>query len=535
VLARETSREDLRRLCSGAPYETEVFVHGALCVSQSGGCLFSSLVGGRSGNRGECAQPCRLPYSLCDAKGARAGKTRSFPLSLRDLSLAGHVAELIDMGITSFKIEGRMKSPEYVRDTAKIWRRLIDENRNATQAEIAELAGIFSRGGFTDGYFTGKKDGNMLGIRSEDDKKQSRGLVPFSGLERKIPVTFKAEIRRGTQSVLRVLPHGISVSGEIPREAINSPLTSDAVAKNLSKLGGTPYFAESVEVALDGGLNLSPAEINALRRAAIEALQPEVTRSDADFAEAEPPANLPAAIPARTAVFYNPAGITDAAREYFDLIFTPVESYNKKSDGVFLPPVIFDSERERILACLETVKKEGASHILVGNVGQIELAQNSGLIPHGDFRFNISNKYSLKFLLERGLHDAILSPELTLPQIRGFVGTAGVIVYGRIPLMYTERCFIKDAYGCAGCEKSRPLELTDRMGVKFPVLPDAARRNTIFNSLPTCMSDRQDDLNRANVLRRHFIFTVESPSEVDAVIAAHKKGTPLPGQVRRIK
>ena len=167
VVARETSKVDLEYLVKNSPVEIEMFTHGALCVCHSGQCLFSSLVGGRSGNRGECAQPCRLPYS--DENGRE-----SYPLSLKDLSLASHITELIDMGVHSLKIEGRMKSPEYVFGVVRAFRTLLDEGRNATPGEISELAKIFSRGGFTQGYYENKIDGRMLGIRSDEQKRISR-------------------------------------------------------------------------------------------------------------------------------------------------------------------------------------------------------------------------------------------------------------------------------------------------------------------------------------------------------------------------
>lgn len=166
VCARELSLENVKALCSGTSLEIEMFIHGALCVSQSGGCLMSSVVGGRSGNRGECAQPCRLPYN------------GGHPLSLKDLSLAGHVKELLASGVKSFKIEGRMKSPAYVEGVVSIYRRLIDDKRNATDKERQTLRALFSRDGFTDGYFTGRPDASMLGIRQEADKKQTAKAEP---------------------------------------------------------------------------------------------------------------------------------------------------------------------------------------------------------------------------------------------------------------------------------------------------------------------------------------------------------------------
>ena len=157
VLAREMPKEDIARFCKESPIESEVFVHGALCVCHSGQCLFSSIVGGRSGNRGECAQPCRLPFKNKNGKG------ESYPLSLKDLSLASHITELCEMGVSSFKIEGRMKSPEYVRDVTARWRALLDANTNASKADMEYFASVFGRGGHTDAYFVKKIDSKMLG------------------------------------------------------------------------------------------------------------------------------------------------------------------------------------------------------------------------------------------------------------------------------------------------------------------------------------------------------------------------------------
>ena len=250
VIARETPATDLKRTIEESPIEIEAFIHGALCVSHSGQCLFSSLVGGRSGNRGECAQPCRLPFAC--------GRKQGYPLSLKDLTLAAHVPALIEYGVSSLKIEGRMKSPEYVRDTARIWRRLLDERRAATPEELKRLSEIFSRGGLTDGYFTENIGHGMLGIRSDADKSQSRALEPFTGITKKLPLAVAAEIKAGDPCKM-TLSHGeqrVTVSGEIPQTAINAPLTRDSAEKNLTKFGGTPYAVSSFELTLDDGLML---------------------------------------------------------------------------------------------------------------------------------------------------------------------------------------------------------------------------------------------------------------------------------------
>ncbi len=203
VCARELSREDLSLLCRRAPLEIELFVHGALCASHSGQCLMSSFIGGRSGNRGECAQPCRMSYN------------GGFPLSLKDLCLAHHMEEILDLGVASLKIEGRMKSPQYVYQVTSVYRRLLDERRNATDAELRDLAEVFSRSGFTDGYFTRRHRG-MTGIRREADKRNTReGKVAIRDGAFQRPPIAHARTRKE-------LPTALKMSKALPAREIRT-------------------------------------------------------------------------------------------------------------------------------------------------------------------------------------------------------------------------------------------------------------------------------------------------------------------------
>ena len=528
VVARETSAEDLKTLISESPIEIEAFIHGALCVSHSGQCLFSSVVGGRSGNRGECAQPCRLPYAC--SRG-----TCAYPLSLKDLSLAAHVPFLIESGVSSFKIEGRMKAPEYVRDTARIWRRLLDEHRSATPAEMRTLADAFSRGGFTDGYLTKRVDSRMLGVRSDLDKSNSRALEPFVGLTRRARLSLEACIHADRPISLSLSDGSrrVTVEGEIPAPAINAPLTRETVERNLSKLGGTVYAVHSFSLSLDEGLMLPISKLNDLRRRAIAAWEVAYLPS-IPFQSAYLPKRAEQKRDAmRSASFLSCEQITPRARAYFDRIYLPVAEFEGKADGVVMPPVIFDRDVSTVEQMLAQAKNLGAAYALVGNLGQIELVRRAGLIPVGDFRLNATNGESVAVLEELGLDGVILSPELTLPQIRDVGGKSSVIVYGRLPLMTLEKCAIREIADCNQCAENR-VRLRDRKGIEFPILREWEHRNVIYNSLPTCMSDREDALARAGVTARHFLFTVESPAEVDEVISAHREGRRLSGQVRRI-
>ncbi len=528
VIARETSAEDIRQIVQRSPIEIEMFIHGALCVSHSGQCLFSSIVGGRSGNRGECAQPCRLPFSCPKNKNA-------YPLSLKDLSLAEHVLELIDLGVSSLKIEGRMKSPEYVRDTARIWRRLLDERRGATSAEMQKLADAFSRGGFTDGYYTGQIGHRMLGVRSETDKSNSRAMEPFAGLTRKIPLSVRVRILVDHASELSLSDGSrtVTVTGDIPMTAINAPLTRETVERNLSKFGGTPFSVGSFCLELDDGLMLPVSRLNDLRRRALQAFSED--GSDAALKENAHVPQKPQQRRAceRAARFYTPAQITPLAKEYFDRIYLPLSCYEVVADGVIMPPVIFDGEWEKINKMLNEAVQKGAKYALVGNLGHLNAVRKAGLTPVGDYRLNATNGETLAALENLGIDSVILSPELTLPQIRDIGGNSSVIVYGRLPLMTLEKCAIREIADCNRCNENG-VRLRDRRGVEFPILREWEHRNVIYNSLATCMSDREEILARAGVTARHFVFSIETADEVDEIIRAHQKKRSVAGQVRRI-
>ena len=529
VCAREMSEADLRTFVKNSPIEAEVFVHGALCVCHSGQCLFSSLVGGRSGNRGECAQPCRLPY----------GKSgNAYPLSLKDLSLAAHTDKLIDMGIASFKIEGRMKSPEYVRDVTRIWRRLIDEHRGATPDEMRELAEIFSRGGLTDGYYKKEINSKMLGVRSEGDKKNSRELDAFRGLTRKIPVELEAKIVCGERSSLTVRPYGVTAYGPIPEKAINAPLDKAAVIKNLSKLGATPYEAINIDVELDDGLILPVSAINALRRdaiALIDANDGKPTRTEENFKPVSVERPQKAPVRKRSAVFYDPERIPDSAFSFFDVIYTPLHLYCGNTNGVLMPSVIYDSEMAEVKKMLTKAKELGATEALIGNVGHLAIVREAGLNPHADYRLNISNNATAREVETLGFEDAILSPELTLPRIRDIAGARYAVVYGKVPLMTLEKCVLREISDCDKCKKLGWGYLSDRKGVRFAVRREWQHRNIVFNSVPFYMADKKDLLLKYKITGEHFIFTDESAEEADKIITAYKKGlAPSAKQVRRI-
>ncbi len=542
VVARELSLANLRTVVKQSPIEIEAFIHGALCVCHSGQCLFSSLVGGRSGNRGECAQPCRLPFRTPSGRS-------DYPLSLKDLSLARHVPDLIDAGLSSLKIEGRMRSPEYVLTVARIWRRLLDEGRGANEDELRRLGEAFSRDGFTDGYFTSRIGHSMLGVRSEQDKQAGRALEPFKGLECRVPLQMSATLHRGEPISLTVAACGATytTAGDVPQAAINAPLDEATVRRQLTKLGGTPYEVTDCRISLDEGLMLPISSLNALRRAAIDGLMNthQPARSAKPSYVPVRPSKDRATVEEHSAHMTSAAQLTDAAIAYFDICYLPPKALLALSDAqwtrmreqtelsVALPPVIMDHERETVKVDLVALAARGVSRALLGNWGHLPLLREVGLAPDGDLRLNVTNTEAVALCEHLGISRPILSPELTLPQIRDIKGDVRTVVYGRIPLMLLEKCVIREIADCKTCDQGR-AELIDRRGVHFPVTRLPEHRNIIYNSLPTYMADEQDKLGKYRVGGYHFIFSTEVPREVDEVVCAYRDALPAKGQVRRI-
>ena len=463
-------------------------------------------------------------------------------MSLKDMSLAGHVREIISSGVSSLKIEGRMKSPEYVRGVTRIWRRLLDEGRDATAEDIRALSDLFSRGGFSDGYYVRTVGRKMLGVRSEEDKQASRDGEKFNKITRKMPLRMSAAIKSGEHSRLTVSCNGYvaAAEGEIPQAAINAPIDEATVKKCMSKIGDSCFALENLEIELDRGLMMPISQLNALRRAAINALEGEMTRvAPQKIEDREVPMPEKTAKTRRVGRFLRAEQITDGAREFFDLVFLPLDGFDTAADGFVMPPVIFDSEMERAERLIESACERGARYAVVTNLGQIEplrrIAPEIELIA--DFRFNVGNFYSVGFFEEQGFESVVLSAELTLPRMRDIQGAKAAVVYGRIPLMTLEKCVVKELYGdkraCEVCSRGK-AEMKDRRGFVFPIVREFPHRNIVLNSLPTQMSDRENELSAAGVTDRHFLFTTESPNRVDRVIEEHKTHRAPEGKVRRI-
>ena len=542
VCPRELSMEELRSLVKSSPIEIEAFVHGAHCVSVSGQCLMSWAMGGRSGNRGECAQPCRLPYQL-----SAGGKRDAHPLSLKDMCLASYIPELIDMGVSSLKIEGRLKNPDYVYGVTRIYRRLLDERRGATPDEIRELDSIFSRDGFTDGYFK-RNFKSMTGMRSEDAVSSG---ARFVALEKRVPVSAHIELASGKEAVL-TLSDGrrtVTAYGDVVESARSAPMTCDAIYKNVSKLGSTRYSLDGADFTADvsGDVFIAASKLNSLRRDAVERLERSrldalVRRDAKDYKHLN--CSVCGAKKVRTAEFVSSASVPRSALSYFDVIFTPegtlVESLSGGccEVGLSMPPWEADGERCRRL--LKDFASNGGRRVLCHTLGQITCAVEEGLVPTASMRLNLTNSTACTVLSSLGAEYLHLSPELkdaAVADIAGKCSSVGAIVYGKLPLMLLRRCIMSDSRcsgNCGGDGCLLPTRLSDRKGASIGVLPLGDRVNLLINPVPVYMADKMDRMGF--VAAEHYVFTDESPAEAEGIIASYTDAlTPEEAGLQRVK
>lgn len=548
VAPRELPLRDIQTLCKNSPIETETFIHGALCVSHSGQCLMSSIIGGRSGNRGECAQPCRLPY-----------KTKNpYALSLKDLCLAAYVPELMDAGVASFKIEGRMKTPEYVYGVISTYRKLIDEHRGATPDEIRRLAELFSRSGFTDGYYHEKISRDMLGIRTDSDKQTTATVLDTKKGEkfptRRMPIEISAEFAVGKPAhIVGTVKRGEEiftneVFGDVCVQAEKTPTAKERLAENLSKLGSTPFCAERIEVEAED-INIPISAVNALRRTLCENLAEKLIGTPKAYPKFDgklPRASGYVASEEKSAYFSLSSSLTPKALAYFDRIFLPLTEYIANMEkmrkypnvGIALPPVAFDHELEAVREMAKKAYENGARTALVPGFWQGEMADELGFEKHGDLRLNLYNSSSAEIYAQKGYASVIVSPEVGVSVTQGLAAEMpkGYIIYGRLPLMTMEKCMIRDSFSgkddratCRYCDTHPYTKLADRTGAEFIVMREFPHRNVIFNSVPTYMADKP-----LKGLFSHAIFTDETPERVDAVIAQIEKKMPAKTKFRRL-
>ena len=535
VLARELPAEEIAHICKRSPVEIEVFVHGALCMCYSGQCYLSSVIGRRSGNRGQCAQPCRLPYGY-----GRFESTR-YPLSLKDNCLAGELDELRRMGVASIKIEGRMKRPEYVAIVTRAYRTVLNGGK-LMPSDLQELETAFSRQGFTDGYFRGQTGSNMFGRRQEGedtaDLFASARATYEQGEPQRIGVRFYAMIRRGEPAQLAVEdPDGnlCRTRGPVPEQAVYRSLTPQDLEQQLKKTGGTPYLCTAVRSSLDPDLMLPASAINAMRRDVIAELTAKRGRAAPARLNAydEPPRYDGIAGEPQLTIAVRTAGqITSRMLSMKPtVLYVPLSELAEHPDlpqrvsvetqlAAILPRVIWSGELAPVARQLRTVYEMGVRQVLAGNLGQLHIARAAGFAVRGDFGLNIVNSRAMRYLREQGLDSQLLSFELTLPQIRDISKAvpAELLIYGRLPLMLMENCVMKNRTGICACQTGT-VRLVDRVGEEFPIVKDPGTcRNVLLNGKKLYLLDKKDALRGMGLWALRLQFTTENPGEIDKVL-----------------
>ena len=533
VLSRELSREEIRYICSHSPIEIEIFAHGALCMCYSGQCYMSAMIGGRSGNRGRCAQPCRQSYGYTHWEN-------KYPLSLKDNCLVHYLQELEEMGVASIKLEGRMKRPEYVATVTAVYRKALDEGQ-ATKPMVDALMTAFNRQGFTDGYYTHRINRKMFGIR-EDTKEDAEWLQAArnsyeAGETQLVDISFRGVVSVDGSSLSATDPEGrtCQVTGPIPELARNVPLTGQALAQRIAKTGGTPYRCVEVRTHVDPGLTISAAAVNAMRRDVLNQLTALRARRE------DHPIRKPAMIPNYKGAKGIPGlTIQVTSREQLtprlvntetSMLYVPIHILMEDQKllqtlahrgrvAAVLPRIVHDGELPRLQHDMAVLQDMGIRDVLVGNLGLLIPARDAKMRIHGDFGLNIFNSASMNVLRDLQLASATLSFEMTLPQIRDISKgvNAELIAYGRLPLMITEHCLMKNRTGECSCHTGS-AKLTDKTGAEFPIIKDGNTcRSVLLNGKKLSWLDRQEDLAKLGLWAVRLYFTTENPREVDRVL-----------------
>ena len=546
ILARELSLEEIRAVCAASPIECEVFIHGALCMSVSGQCMMSAFLGGRSGNRGACAGPCRLPFDA--SEGLVPGKPgRACHLSLKDMDHIPHLRELMDAGVASVKIEGRLRTPEYAAASVAACR-AVREGRPYDEALVRD---IFSRSGFTDGYLTGRNDGTMFGVRTEADAAATRAATPkarelFRRELQRIPVDFAVTCEaEGVK--LAVSDHdghkAVVYSEEAPQPAQKDQ--TPAIERALGKTGGTPFVCE--KVTLTGTPGFLPGSVwNELRRESLETLleKRSVVTPHAVHPYLPPrfAAHPVGAVPALAARF---ATVEQCPADFADrlqwLIFPIDEAETvpaawRGKTLLELPRVMFGTLEARTARQLKALQSAGFAGAVANNAAHLLLAKDWPL--YGGLGLNITNPMSSTRYAELGLQGMLLHPETAVnamqavaPRRDGHALPTAALCYGHIPLMLTRACPLRNVHNCAGCPGGGTLR--DRKGRDFTVTcsaPGGAGIRTVFNPVPLYMGDRLTELPVDVAVAA---FTIESAERAAQILDALKAGKPFDSEFTR--
>ena len=529
VLARELSLEQIKFITANSTIETEIFVHGALCFCHSGQCYMSSLIGRRSGNRGMCAQPCRMQYSL-------GGHMDNYPLSLKDSCLVDRLQEIEDAGVKCIKIEGRMKRPEYTAIVTGIYSRAVKEHRAPTEEELKQLETAFSRSGFTQGYFNGDKK-DMFGTRSEPDKEAEKLFAAArknygNGEVRRVPLHIYT-VAEANQPIKGIAfddeGHKAVAEGVTSQRALNSSITEGYLVDQMYKTGGTPYSVIENRAKAEPGLYIPASGVNELRRSLIGKISAERAKGPERRTLPIPAAPENAIITKDPVSIFQVRSAEQLSQELADLkpdyLYVPALEMAEHFDAVrpfiavgtvpvaVLPRVITDNQTKELEEALIKLFDLGINEALVGNMGHVFLAKRAGMKVRADFGMNVFNSYSLQVLKDAGFLSATASFEMRLAQIKDMPKPlpTELIVYGRLPLMVSDQCIIHESSGRCTCQT--PAQLTDRTGNVFPVVKEFGCRIVIYNAHKLYLADKREDLYSLGLWGMRLLFTTESARE----------------------
>ena len=545
VLARELSMPEVEHITKHCGIETECFVHGALCMCVSGQCYMSAFLGGRSGNRGSCAGPCRLPF---EANALPEGKPgRLHHLSLKDNSVIDKLDKLQALGVASAKIEGRLRTPEYV--AAAVSACLAGREGRAYDRDL--LKNAFSRSGFTSGYLDGKIDGTMFGVRSEADAEQTKKTLPmlrelYRRERSRVPVKMKLEIEEGGEKLTVTDADGskaFAYGDAEPQPARTDP--TESLHRSLAKTGGTPFAVEDQDIAveMDGGPWFIPGSaVNELRREALDALlkKREVLRPWPTTEEHVPALPLRTLPPHRTlrARFESWEQVPERALDGIEYFILPIAQADRvprewrAKTLLELPRVMFGKLEEDTARRIAATQDAGFAGYEVSNIAHLRLCR--GLPMSGSFGLNITNQLAAQFYADNGLGSMLILPEVKDSDISTIAPThngrpvpTGVLVYGHMPLMITRACPLQNIHDCAHCDKTG--ELTDRKAKKFPVRCGLGVR-TIYNPVPIYMGDKPGALT---VDYSVAYFTLESREEAAKILEMIRTHAPFEGDFTR--
>ena len=545
VLARELSMPEVEHITKHCGIETECFVHGALCMCVSGQCYMSAFLGGRSGNRGSCAGPCRLPFEANTLPEGKPGRLHH--LSLKDNSVIDKLDKLQALGVASAKIEGRLRTPEYV--AAAVSACLAGREGRAYDRDL--LKNAFSRSGFTSGYLDGKIDGTMFGVRSEADAEQTKKTLPmlrelYRRERSRVPVKMKLEIEEGGEKLTVTDADGskaFAYGDAEPQPARTDP--TESLHRSLAKTGGTPFAVEDqdITVEMDGGPWFIPGgAVNELRREALDALlkKREVLRpwpTTEEHVPALPLRTLPSRRTLR-ARFENWEQVPERALDGIEYLILPIAQADRvprewrAKTLLELPRVMFGKLEEDTARRIAATQDTGFAGYEVSNIAHLRLCR--GLPMSGSFGLNITNQLAAQFYADNGLGSMLILPEVKDSDISTIAPThngrpvpTGVLVYGHMPLMITRACPLQNIHDCAHCDKTGVL--TDRKAKKFPVRCGLGVR-TIYNPVPIYMGDKPGALT---VDYGVAYFTLENREEAAKILEMIRTHAPFEGDFTR--